>query len=144
MSHPRKRARRAALQALYQWQVTGQNVGDIRAQFHDEHAGSATDIEYFDEVLGGVTSSVDELDALFAPYLDRPVKELDLVERAILRLASFELAYRPDIPYRVVIDEGVELAKTFGADQSHKYINGVLDKVAHKARAVEIKARGRR
>lgn len=143
MSHPRKRARRAAVQAVYQWQVTGQNIGDIVAQFEEEHAGSATDMDYFVELLRQVAGRVDELDALFAPYLDRSVAGLDLVERAILRLATYELAHRPDIPYRVVINEAVELTKTFGAEESHKYVNGILDKVAQQVRAVEIAAKAR-
>ena len=137
MSHQRKRARRAAVQALYQWQLTGQNVGEIEAQFAEEHTGTPTDLEYFHELLFGVTKQLDDLDAEFTPFVDRKIEELDMVERAILRLSTFELKSRLDIPFRVVINEGVDLAKTFGAEQSHKYINGVLDKVAKKLRAVE-------
>lgn len=141
MSHARRRARSAAVQALYQWQLSGQNVGEIDAQFSDEHAETKTDLAYFRELLHQVAGRVDELDGYFKEYLDRPVNELDPVERAILRLGVYELAHRLDVPYRVVINEAVELAKTFGAEQSHKYINGVLDKVAHRVRVAEIAAR---
>ncbi len=141
MSHARKRARRAAVQAIYQWQVTGQNIGEIDAQFTEEHDPKRTDMDYFRELLRQVATRVDELDEAFSPFLDRPMAEVDPVERAILRLATYEFMHRPDVPYRVVINEAVELAKTFGADQSHRYINGILDKVAAKVRAVEIAAR---
>ncbi|MEK6750459.1 MAG: transcription antitermination factor NusB [Pseudomonadota bacterium] len=137
MSHQRKRARRAAVQALYQWQLTQQNVREIEQQFIDEHGGTPTDMQFFHELLTGVTSQLDELDAAFEPFLDRKVDELDMVERAVLRLSTFELKSRLDIPFRVVINEGVDLAKTFGADQSYKYINGVLDKVAKQLRTLE-------
>ena len=144
MSHQRKRARRAAVQALYQWQLTQQNVSEIEQQFIDEHGGTPTDMQFFHELLTGVTRQLDELDAAYAPFLDRTIEELDMVERAVLRLSTFELKSRLDIPYRVVINEGVDLAKTFGADQSHKYINGVLDKVAKQLRTLEMNDKPRR
>ena len=140
MSHPRKRARRAAVQALYQWSLTQHDIGTIERQFEEEHSGSKTDMEYFGELLHQVAARLDELEAAFTPYLDRPVDELGPVERAILRMATYELAHRLDVPYRVVINEAVDLAKIFGAQDSHKYINGVLDKVAQDLRAVEIAA----
>jgi N utilization substance protein B len=128
----RTRARRRALQALYQWQLAGQDLRDIETQFQQEMDMSAVDMELFRALLHGVPGRVDELDASFGPLLDRPPQQLDPVERAILRMGTYELEARLDVPYRVVINEAVELAKQFGAEQSHRYINGVLDKVARR------------
>lgn len=138
----RTRARRRALQALYQWQMAGQDLSDIDAQFQQEMDMSAADMELFHELLHGVPRRVDELDGMYSPLLDRPPEQLDPIERAILRMGSYELDARIDIPYRVVINEAVELAKQFGAEQSHRYINGVLDKVARgiPLRAAEIRS----
>lgn len=140
----RTRARRRALQALYQWQMAGQDLVDIETQFQQEMDMSAVDIDLFRELLHGVPGRVDELDAQFSPLLDRPAEQLDPIERAILRIGTYELAARLDVPCRVVINEAVELAKQFGADQSHRYINGVLDKVARALplRAAEMRAAG--
>ena len=131
----RRKARRALLQALYQWQMTGCDLATLKTQF-DEDASALVkaDREFFHEMLGGVVRAAEALDELYRAYLDR---ELDQVERALLRLGCFELQYRIDVPYRVVIDEYVELAKTFGAEASHKYINGILDRVAADLRQVE-------
>jgi N utilization substance protein B len=126
----RTRARRRALQAIYQWQMAGQDLADIEKQFHQEMDMSAVDMELFRELLHGIPGRVDELDGKYGPVLDRPPQQLDPVERAILRIGTYELEARLDVPYRVVINEAVELAKQFGAEQSHRYINGVLDKVA--------------
>ena len=144
LSKGRNLARRCAVQALYQWHLTQQNVGDIDAQFVTEHDVKKVDIVYFQELLHQVPAHVAELDAHYATFLDRPVRELDPVECAILRMSVYELAYRLDIPYRVVINEGVDMAKVFGAEQSHKYVNGVLDKVARKLRTAEIQMRSRK
>ena len=141
LSKGRNLARRCAVQALYQWQITQQNVRDIDAQFVTEHDIKKVDVPYFQELLHQVPAHVTELDAHYATFLDRPVRELDPVECAILRMSVYELAHRPDIPYRVVINEGVDMAKVFGAEQSHKYINGVLDKVARRLRAAEMHMR---
>ncbi len=141
LSKGRNLARRCVVQALYQWHITHQNVVDIDAQFVTEHDVKKVDIAYFQELLHQVPAHVTELDAHYAMFLDRPVHELDPVECAILRMSVYELAHRLDIPYRVVINEGVDMAKVFGAEQSHKYINGVLDKVARKLRAAEIHMR---
>ncbi len=140
----RRQARRAGVQALYEWQMSQNDLATITAGFEANGSLKRADRDFFGELLRGVVtgSSADgrtcELDEHFAPLLDRKVSELDKVELAILRLGSFELAQRIDVPYRVVIDEYVELAKVFGAEESHKYINGVLDKVAAKLRTVEI------
>lgn len=138
----RRRARRRALQALYQWQLAGQETGAIEQQFLEETRMGRIDLEYFAELLHQVAARTAELDAAIDPFLDRPFATLDPVEKAILRLGTYELTERIDVPYRVVINEAVELAKSFGAEQSHRYINGVLDKVGHAnaLRAAEIGA----
>lgn len=141
MSDTRHKARRLATQALYTWQVAGQDLADIEQQYCLDRDMSKIDGEYFRELLHKVPACIDELDKHFESLLDRGIEEVDSVERAILRLGCYELAYRPDVPYRVVINEAVKLAKVFGADQSHKYINGILDGVAKKLRAAEINAR---
>lgn len=140
MSHARRRARQAAVQAVYQWQIAQQNIGEIEKQFREEHAGSKTDMAYFDELLHGVTAKVGELDKIYEPYLKLALDEVSPVEKAILRVATYELQFKPDVPYRVVLNEAIDLAKRFGADQAHKFINGVLDKVAANVRAIEFAA----
>ncbi len=128
------------VQALYQWQLTGHNIGQIDAQFREEHAGAKTDMDYFADALHGVAAHTAELEAALLPHLSRDVEEINPVERAILRLAAWELVHRLDIPYRVAINEAINLAKRFGAEQSHKLINGVLDKLARETRAAEVAA----
>lgn len=140
MSRKRSLARSHATQAVYQWQVTGENVSDIVNHFLTEQDSSQFEVGYFRELVMGVPQNLDELDEALTPLLDRPVESVDLVERAILRLGAYELAKHPEVPYRVVINEAVELAKTFGADKGHKYINGVLDKLAKSLRALEVNA----
>lgn len=134
----RRVARTLLMQAIYQWQVAGQNLNEIEAQFQVDNDFSGVDGEYFSEGLHAIAKQVTELDALFADFLDRNVAELDPVELAILRLAAWEFSQRIDVPYRVVLNEGIELAKTFGATDGHKYINGVLDKLAGRLRSTEI------
>ncbi len=138
MSKDRSQARHHAVQAIYQWQMTGQDIKDIHNQFLSEQDVASFDVEYFAELLTGVPTNLSSLDDLLGLYLDRSVESVDPVERAILRLGTFELEYRLEVPYRVVINEGVELAKVFGAEQGHKYVNGVLDKIARKVRSDEI------
>lgn len=125
----RRRARFFATQAIYQWQVTQDNVGDIVEQFKLDNDMKGTDVAYFNELLLGVANNATTLDAVFAPHLSRKLEDLDLVDKAILRLATFELQFRQDVPYKVVINEAIELAKSFAAEDSHKFVNGVLDKV---------------
>lgn len=141
MSQTRHKARRLATQALYTWQMAGQDLADIEAQYCTDLDMSKIDGEYFHELLHKVPARVDELDEYIVPLLDRGMEEVDDIERAILRLGCYELAFRLDVPYRVVINESIKLAKTFGADQSHKFINGILDGVAKKLRAAEINAK---
>lgn len=136
MSRARTRARHRAIQGLYQWQMSGQSAEQIEAQFNETQDMKGVEIRYFRDLLYKVPTHVAELDDAIAPHLDRSLDSLDPVERAILRLATYELTYRQDVPFRVVINEAVDAAKVFGAESSHRYINGVLDKVA-KARAIE-------
>lgn len=131
----RRRARRALVQAVYQWQMTGADAAAVTAEFGE--ALTRADRDFFQELLRGVMSTSAELDSLLAPLLDRDVSDLDQVERAILRLGTYELAHRIDVPYRVVIDEYVELAKLFGAEEGYKYVNGVLDGLSHLLRKPE-------
>ncbi|WJV55049.1 transcription antitermination factor NusB [Pectobacteriaceae bacterium CE90] len=126
----RRRARECAVQALYSWQLSKNDIADIELQFLSEQDVKDVDITYFRELLSGVASQADKLDALMVPYLSRQLGELGQVEKAILRLALFELSKREDVPYKVAINEAIELAKTFGAEDSHKFVNGVLDKAA--------------
>lgn len=134
----RRRARRLLLQALYQWQIADSEILDIIKQFRDANPGKM-DWEYFEEVITAIPRETSNTDALLAPLLDREIKSLDPIERALLYLGTFELTHRIDVPYRVVINEAVELAKMFGATESHKYINGVLDKLAPILRPIELK-----
>lgn len=134
-SRSRTRARRAAMQALYQWQMTGQAADEIAAQFESEQSLKHVDLDYFLELLRGVPRTVVTLDEQLQPVLDRPVAQLDVVERAILRMGAYELTNRLDVPWRVVINEAVELARMFGAEKSHRYINGILDVLARRTRA---------
>ncbi|SIS86390.1 NusB antitermination factor [Thalassolituus maritimus] len=135
----RRKARRFALQALYQWQVSGSGLGDIEAEFRTDNDMSKVDDEYFHDILHGVPKEKSVLDDKIQPFLDRRLDELTPVELAILRLGAFEMCHRIDVPYKVVINEAIELAKTFGATDGHKYVNGVLDKLAQRERMVEIR-----
>ena len=137
----RHKARRLTLQALYSWRVGGSEPHAVEAFYRVENDLRKTDVGYFHELFRDVIAQATSLDELFATYLDRPVKDLDPIEHMILRIATLELRDRADVPPRVAINEGIELAKEFGAtDDSHKYINGVLDKVGRKLRAVEFAA----
>jgi len=139
MSSTRTNARKAVVQALYQWQMTGQSLIDIELQFEEQERFKGVQKSYFKELFHGVPSCLDVLDATLTEFVDRPVDTIDPVERAILRMGVYELLHRPDMPYKVVINESINLAKCFGADGSHRYVNGILDKVAQQKRAVEIK-----
>lgn len=124
----RRKARELAVQAVYSWQISQNSVADIEVNFLTENAKRHFDIPYFQTLLKGVTSSVEGLDLAIKPHIDRPLEEIDHVEKAILRIAVFELSQQNDVPYKVVINEAIELAKAFAADDSHKFVNGVLDK----------------
>ena len=134
----RRKARRLVMQALYQWQIAKTEPRVIEAEFRQENPGKI-DWDYFSEVFLGIPRQVDHLNAHLKPLLDRAVDALDPVERALLYLGTYELAYRIDVPFKVVINEAVELAKVFGATDSYKYVNGVLDKLAAILRPLERK-----
>ena len=138
MTGKRSKARHRAVQALYQWQLTGQDLSDIDNQFLIEQDVRTFEVPYFKELLHGVPANLHALDEQLSPLLDRALASVDPVERAILRLGAYELMHHPEVPFRVAIDEAVELAKIFGAEQGHKYVNGVLDKMARRVRRSEI------
>ena len=133
----RSRARRRALQALYAWQLSGSHMNAVIDQFRHEQDMEVADLEYFEDLLRGVETNVAILDESLRPHIDREVAQIDPIERAVLRLAAYELKYRPDVPYRVIINEAIEVTKRFGADHGHSYVNGVLDKLAADLRSVE-------
>lgn len=137
----RRKARKVAMQAVYQWQMTGADLRPLEQEYRVAGALKKTDDEFFSELLQGVVRNHEALDARLAPLLDRAVDDLDRVELALLRLGAWELEHRIDVPYRVVIDEYVELAKSYGAEDSYKYVNGVLDRLSLTLR--EIERRGR-
>lgn len=141
MSSAKSKSRQCAVQALYQWQMTGKNLTAIEKDFQEDKRLKNAQKSYFVDLFHGVPQYLGEIDAAMADFVDRDVEKIDLVERAILRIGVYELLHKPEVPYRVVINEGVELAKSFGADGSHRYINGVLDKVAQAQRQLEITAR---
>lgn len=133
----RSRARRRALQALYAWQVSGTSIPMVIAQFQNEQDMDIADLEYFEALVKGVSSHCTELDARLIGYLDRTIEQVDPIERAVLRMATFEMLHRLDVPYRVVINEAIEIAKRFGSDHGHTYVNGVLDRAAGEWRPSE-------
>jgi N utilization substance protein B len=139
MSKARSRARRTAMQGLYEWQVAGNDPLDVYHTYKTEHDLKKVDEEYFRELMLGVPKNLQQLDAAINLHLDRSINEIDPVELAILRLACYELMFRPDVPYRVVLNESIELAKTFGGEAGHKFVNGILDKVALDVRPMEVK-----
>lgn len=134
---PRTQARRVALQALYQWQVNQDEIYLIEKQFFEDGLLSNLDREWFRELLDKVSADCEGLDQFYGQFLDRSSKLINPVERTIMRMATYELQTQMQIPYKVVINEAVELTKRFGAEDAHKYINGILDKVAKKLRPTE-------
>jgi N utilization substance protein B len=140
----RSRARRRALQAVYAWQIAGGTPQQVIAQFAHEQAREQADLAYFEDLVRGVLAHHSELDASLAGFLDREVEQVDAIERAALRIAAYELLHRPDVPYRVVINEAIDSTKRFGSEHGHTYVNGVLDHAAAAWREVEFNAaRGR-
>ena len=137
----RRMARHYAMQALYQWHMTGNSLNSIEAEFHTDNDMSKVDVEYFHDILHAVPAHLSDLDAIYEPFfVDGSLVELDAITRALLRLANYEFKFRIDVPYKVVINEAVSLAKKFGAEDSHKFINGVLDKSAAILRALDVSA----
>lgn len=137
----RARARRRALQAIYAWQVAGGDARQVIAQFAHEQAREVADLEYFEDLVRGVVGHAVELDDALAAYLDREVAQVDPIERAALRIAAYELLHRPDVPYRVVLNEAIDSTKRFGSEHGHTYVNGVLDHAAAAWRAAEANSR---
>ncbi|PKO73491.1 MAG: transcription antitermination factor NusB [Betaproteobacteria bacterium HGW-Betaproteobacteria-17] len=138
MAGSRKIAREFTLQGVYAWLVGGADVTLIIANLKDDEQFKRADEAYFRTLIYGVIKEADMLGARVTPLLDRPLAELSPIERGILLIGAYELLHCPDVPWRVAINEGVELAKKFGGTDGHKYINGVLDKLAQDVRAVEI------
>jgi len=141
MSSAKTNARKCAVQALYQWQMTGNSLAQIEMNFLEEELLKGAQKKYFTDLFYGVPKQLNAIDEALSAFVDRPVDKIDPVERAVLRLGVYELTNHLETPYKVIINEAVNLAKCFGADGSHKYINGVLDKVSQVKRGVEIKAK---
>ena len=136
----RVKARQNTVQALYQWLITNKDLDEVIAEFeNDKYKLAKTDVDYFRSLLKGTITYHEELDAKIINLLDRPIEELDTIERAILHIGCYELEYNNDIPWKSVINESIELAKIFGAEDSYKYINGILDKVAKELRQKQTK-----
>ncbi len=136
----RRKARQLLLQALYQWQMSGADVTEVEAEFRTDNDMSKVDAEFFSELLHGIPRQLEAVDAAFTQHLDRSRDELDPISISLLRLGSYELLNRVDVPYRVVINEAVNLAKKFGPTDTYKFINGILDKVALESRKIEVTA----
>ena len=136
----RSRARRRALQALYAWQLSGSHMNAVIEQFRHEQDMEVADLEYFEDLVRGVEKNLDELDGKLAAFIDRDIAQVDPIERAVLRIAAYELLHRPDVPYRVVINEAIETTKRFGSEHGHTYVNGVLDPAAAQWRTTESQA----
>jgi N utilization substance protein B len=134
----RHNARHYALQAMYQWQMTGASLTDIENEFLQMHVEKKIDLDYFKELIHGIPEHQEDIDNAIKPFLSRSMRDIDPVELAVLRLATYELMKRPELPYRVIINEALELAKKFGSVEGYKFVNGVLDKIAKQIRAVEI------
>jgi N utilization substance protein B len=141
MKSSRRRAREFAVQGLYQWQLAGHSVDDIVAQLSESTGYGKIDIDFFKLLLEGAVANAAELEKVISPALDRKFAELSPIERGVLLIGAYELVHQSETPYRVIINEAIELAKTFGGTDGHKYVNGVLDKLAQQVRASETKAR---
>ena len=136
----RSRARRRALQAIYKWQMSGGTEQQVIAEFAHEQAHEVADLEYFEDLVRGVLKHRDDIDTALAAFIDREIGQVDQIERAALRIAAYELRHRPDIPFRVVINEAIDSTKRFGSEHGHTYVNGVLDRAAADWRADEVRA----
>lgn len=137
----RRRARALAMQGLYQRHFSKSSITDIESEFIVDNDMSKVDTTYFRDLLRGVHREQAELDRLLEPFLDRPIHEVDAIELAIVRLGTYELKYRLDVPYKVVINEGIEMAKKFGGTEGHKFVNSLLDKLSHRLRLAETRPR---
>lgn len=138
--HARSRARRRALQAVYAWQLSSTGIEKLIEQFRTEQDMDVADVPYFEDLVRGVAANLGSLDEALAAFLDRDIAQVDPIERAVLRIAAYELRHRIDVPYRVVINEAIETTKRFGSEHGHTYVNGVLDHAAAQWRAAESQA----
>ena len=136
----RSRSRRRALQAIYAWQMSGQRIVQVIEQFRSEQDMEIADLAYFEDLLRGVDANLSKIDEELRRFTDRDIAQIDPIERGVLRLAAYELLFRIDVPYRVVLNEAIETTKRFGADHGHSYVNGVLDRAASEWRSTEINA----
>ncbi|MFC3908715.1 transcription antitermination factor NusB [Legionella dresdenensis] len=134
----KRRARKLALQALYQWLMTNHELYEIETQFRVANDMAKVDADYFCRILYGVPANLNQIEEAISPFLDRQLTSVNPVELSILRLGAFELFFCPEIPYKVVLDEAITLAKDFGAQEGYRYVNGVLNSVAKQTRSVEI------
>lgn len=134
----KRKARKLALQALYQWLMSGTELSEIEAQFRVANDMQTVDADYFCRLLHKIPAQLSPLEAAFIPFLDRPIHSLNPIELTVLRIGAFELLHCPEIPYRVVLDESISLTKSFGSQDGHKYVNGVLNNLAQQARTIEI------
>jgi N utilization substance protein B len=137
----RRRARGMAMQGLYQRHFSKSAISNIEAEFMVDNDMSKVDLLYFRDLLHGTSREQAELDRLIEPFLDRPLQEVDPVELAIVRLGAYELKFRLDVPYKVVINEGIEMAKRFGGTEGHRFVNSILDKLSRRLRLAEIRPR---
>ena len=142
INQARRYARERALQALYQWELAGSDASTVRAEIIERQEMTLVDEPYFISLFDGVAKDPDTIDEHLSTALDRPIQELDPIERCVLRISTCEFLHHLEIPARVVINEAIEITKRFGADQGHKYVNGVLDKLALALRPVEMKKSG--
>lgn len=140
LAKARGKSRRYAMQAIYQWQMTGDNISDIKQQFFEDNNFALIDSEYFSDLVSGVASSISELDPLLEKNMPRSVESVDPIERSILRIATYEFIHRFDVPYRVVLNEAVNITKEYCAENSHAFVNAVLDKVAKEIRHIEVQS----
>jgi len=138
--HARSRARRRALQAIYAWQLSHTPIAKVIEQFQNEQDMDVADQEYFEDLVRGVEANLGSLDEALSHFLDRDIAQVDPIERAVLRIAAYELRHRIDVPYRVVINEAIETTKRFGSEHGHTFVNGVLDPAAAQWRAAEAQA----
>lgn len=136
--YARHRARQVTLQALYQWSMAGGDIKDIEIEFHQHAHMQDVDVTYFHELLHEIPSQLSNIDECIIPYLDRSINELNPIELIALRIATYELLYRLEVPYKVVLNEALELTKIFGTEEGYKYVNGVLDKICQQVRKDEI------
>ena len=140
----RSRARMLAMQGAYQWLVTGYDYATIESQLHDEPGFNKADLTLFQYLLEGVLETTGQLHQTLEPCLDRPIQDISLIEHAVLLVAAYELLYSPEIPFQIVLNEAIELTKRFGGNDGHKYVNGVLNRLARSVRAIEIQGSQRR